>query len=115
GLSFQFRSGSSTVTKDLTISSSVFTMLNQLFDSITVAGPIVFSLLLSSNTTTTTMVTLGLTLAGGFNVTTGEIQEDVTMIASNHTITYTPSATTLSFASQDNFSIWPNPPKAHKI
>jgi len=103
------------VTKDLTNSSSVFTMQNQLFDSITVAGPIVFSLWLSSNTTTTTMVTLGLTLAGGFNVTTGEIQEDVTMIASNHTITYTPSVTTLLFGSQVKFSIWANPPKGTKV
>src|SRR5207244_7380376 len=76
GLSFQFPSGNNTMTKDLTNSSSIFTMQNQLFDSVTVAGPIVFSLWLSSNTTTTTMVTLGLTLAGGFNVTTGEIQED---------------------------------------
>ncbi|TMI17941.1 hypothetical protein E6H32_07265 [Candidatus Bathyarchaeota archaeon] len=115
GLSFQFPSGSNTVTKDLTNSSSVFTMQNQLFDSITVAGPIVFSLWLSSNTTTTTMVTLGLTLAGGFNVTTGEIQEDVTMIASNHTITYTPSVTTLLFGSQVKFSIWANPPKGTKV
>jgi len=101
------------MTKDLTNSSSIFTMQNQLFDSITVAGPIVFSLWLSSNKTT--LVTLGLTLAGGFNVTTGQIQEDVTTTPRNYTIPYTPSVTTLLFGSQVKFSIWAYPPKGSKV
>src|SRR5947209_10897784 len=78
GLSFQFPSGNNTMTKDLTNSSSIFTMQNQLFDSITVTGPIVFSLWLSSKKTA--KVTLGLALAGGFDVTTGQIQELVTLV-----------------------------------
>jgi KaiC/GvpD/RAD55 family RecA-like ATPase len=101
------------MTKDLTNSSSIFTMQNLLFDSITVAGQIVFSLWLSSNKTT--RVTLGLTLAGGFNVTTGQIQEDVTTMPTDFNITYTPSITTLLFGSQVKFSIWANPPKGTKV
>ena len=101
------------MTKDLTNSSSIFTMQNQLFDSVTVAGPIVFSLWLSSNQTK--IVTLGLTLAGGFNVTTGQIQENVNPTPTNYTIILTPSITTLLFGSQVKFSIWANPPKGTKV
>jgi len=113
GLSFQFPSGNNTITKDLTNSSSIFTMQNQLFDSISVTGPIVFSLWLSSNKTA--KVTLGLTLAGGFNVTTGQIQEDVTTTPANVSITFTPSVNTLLFGSQVKFSVWANPPKGTKV
>jgi len=101
------------MTKDLTNSSSIFTMQSQLFDSITVTGPVVFSLWLSSNKTA--KVTLGLTLAGGFNITTGQIQEDVTTTPANVSITYTPSVNTLLFGSQVKFSVWANPPKDTKV
>jgi KaiC/GvpD/RAD55 family RecA-like ATPase len=113
GLSFTYPSGNNTMTKNLTNSSSIFTMQNQLFDSITVTGPIVFSLWLSSNKTT--IVTLGLTLAGGFNVTTGQIQEDVTTAPADVNITYTPSINTLLFGSQVKFSVWANSPKGAKV
>src|SRR5207244_13429737 len=88
GLSFQFPSGNNTITRNLTNSSSIFTMQNQLFDSVTVTGPIVFSLWLSSNKTG--RVTLGLTLAGGFNVRTVQITEYITMITANVSIFFAP-------------------------
>ena len=113
GLSFQFPSGNNTITRNLTNSSSIFTMQNQLFDSVTVTGPIVFSLWLSSNKTG--RVTLGLTLAGGFNITTGQIQEDLAMMPANVSITLAPSVNTLLFGSQVKFLLWANPPKGTSV
>jgi KaiC/GvpD/RAD55 family RecA-like ATPase len=101
------------MTRDLTNSSSIFTMQNQLFDSITVTGPIVFSIWLSTNQTA--KVTLGLTLAGGFNVTTGQIQESLVATPANVSITFTPSVNTLLFGSQVKLFIWADSPKGTKV
>ncbi len=91
-----------------------FTIQNPLFNTVTLSGPIFFSLWLSSNKTTE--VPLKASIGGAFNVTTQVIREPLTSTPHNVTFSYTPNSNLpLLFGAPISLAIFAPPPNRTSV